>query len=248
MSVRLTIGALIFGLLITFVSGQDNTLENLFKKGNAAYAEEQYLYAVEAYEKAIDASGKASPTLLFNLGNTYYYLQDFPSALLAYERALNLEPSNPDVLANLNKTLDQSQLQRPIYSIGQEFAYTLPINTWLLLLIIGSITTTVAGLMAWVIPSWAPFPNLALYLSVPLMLLAITGLLLWKKDFNRGLILIPETGLRVAPTESANVLNTLSSGTWVEVLETHEPYHYIRTPDKQEGWVKDVTVGKVWPN
>ncbi|MBH54425.1 MAG: hypothetical protein CMI18_08775 [Opitutaceae bacterium] len=248
MRVRLTIGAFIIPLLSTAIFGQVNALESLFRQGNAAYAKEQYFDAVEAYESAIDTSGKASPALLFNLGNAYYHLQDFPSALLTYERALTMEPGNPDVLANLNKILDQSRLQRPVYSIGQEFAYTLPVNTWLLLLIIGSITTTLAGLMAWSIPRWASIPNLALYLSVPLMLLAITGLLLWKKDFNRGLILIPETGLRVAPTESANVLNTLPNGIWVEVLETHEPYHYIRTPGKQEGWVKDVTVGKVWPN
>ena len=106
----------------------------------------------------------------------------------------------------------------------------------------------IAGLLIWWAPGLAPIPSLGLYLSIPLMVLAIAGLLLWKKDFHRGLILIPETELRVAPTESANPLSTLSNGTWVEVLETHDPYHYIRTPDKQEGWVKDVTIGKVWPN
>ncbi|MCZ6674161.1 MAG: tetratricopeptide repeat protein [Verrucomicrobia bacterium] len=238
---------LILTLSALALHGQSSDLQILFNKGNAAYAEKQYLDAVEAYEKAFEASGQASPALLFNLGNAYYFLQDFPSALLAYERALTLEPGNPDVLANLQKITDQSGLERPLYSIAQEFAYTLPVNTWLLLLIIGSATTTLAGLLICYAPRLAPIPSLTLYLSIPLMMMAIAGLLLWKKDFSRGLILIPETGLRVAPTETANALNTLPNGTWVEVLETHEPYHYIRTPDKQEGWVKDVTVGKVWP-
>ena len=226
---------------------QEPELERLFIQGNEAYANGQFLDAVEAYQNAIDSTGKSSPTLLFNIGNAYYQLQDFPSALLAYERALTLEPGNPDILANLQKIIDQSDLERPEYSIAQEFAYTLPVNTWLLLLIIGSATTVIAGILAWYAPRLSPIPSLALYLSIPLMLLAISGLFTWKKDFHRGLILIPETELRVAPTESANALSNLSNGTWVEVLETHQPYHYIRTPDKQEGWVKDVTVGKVWP-
>ena len=247
MTVRNCFNLLTFFLLAGVLNGQTSDLQTLFNAGNEAYADEQYMDAVEAYEEAYTLSGQSSLALLFNLGNAYYHLQDFPSALLAYERALTLEPGNPDVLANLQKIIDQSDLERPQYSIAQEFAYTLAVNTWLLLLIIGSATTIIACLLVWYVPRLSPIPTLGLYLAVPLMLMAIASLLVWKKDFTRGLIIIPETGLRVAPTESANTLNTISNGTWVEVLETHHPYHYIRTPDKQEGWVKDLTVGKVWP-
>ncbi len=217
-----------------------------FQAGNAAYAEEKYLDAVNAYERAIADSTQSSLALLFNLGNAYYYLQDFPSALLAYERALTLEPGNPDVLANLQKVIEQSNLSRPNYSVAQEFAYSLPVRTWIILLIVGSATTTLAGILIWFAPKLTPVPNLLLYLSIPLLLIAIAGLLLWKQDFSRALILQPDAAIRVAPTDSANALNTLPNGTWVEVLETHEPYHYIRTADKQEGWVKNVTLGEIW--
>ncbi len=248
MTVRILCIALLLSIFGSALGAQPSDIEKMFNQVNEAYAKEQYLDAVEAYEAALEATGESSPTLLFNLGNAYYHLKDFPSALLAYERALTLEPGNPDILANLQKIIDQSDLERPDYSIAQEFAYTLPVSTWILLLIIGSATTIIAGLLVWYAPKFAPIPSLVLYLAVPLMLLSIAGLLTWKKDFHRGLILIPLTELRVAPTESANALTNLSNGTWVEILETHEPYHYIRTPDKQEGWVKDVTVGKVWPN
>lgn len=226
---------------------QADDLQALFNEGNAAFADKRYVDAVDAYQRAYALSGPASVALLFNLGNTYYYLQDFPAALLAYERALTLEPGNPDVLANLQKIVDQSDLERPQYSIAQEFAYTLPVNTWMLLLMIGSGAMILFGLLVWYAPKLAPIPSLGLYLAVPLLLVSVAGLLVWKQDFTRGLILIPNTSLRVAPTESANSLSNLSNGTWVEVLETHEPYHYIRTPDKQEGWVTDVSLGKVWP-
>ena len=246
MVVRRFLVASFLSLTVHLAYGQTEDLQNLFSEGNAAFADERYEDAVEAYQKAFSSSEKSSLALLFNLGNAYYQLQDFPAALLAYERALTLEPGNPDVLANLQKIIDQSDLERPQYSIAQEFAYTLPVNTWLLLLMIGSGAIIVCGLLIWYAPKLSPIPTLGLYLAIPLMLMSITGALIWKQDFSRGLVLIPDTGLRVAPTESANSLNTLSNGTWVEVLETHEPYHYIRTPDKQEGWVKDAAIGKVW--
>ncbi len=227
-------------------TAQSNAVLEAFQAGNAYYADEQYLEAVKAYEKAMDDSRESSPALLFNLGNAYYRLQDFPSALLAYERALTLDPGNPDVAANLQKVIDRSNLSRPDYSVAQEFAYSLSLRTWLRLLLTASAITTLAGVLIWFAPKLAPIPILALYLSVPLMLCAMTGLFLWKQDFNRALILRPDTAIRVAPTESANVLNNLPNGTWVAVLETHAPYHYIRTADKQEGWVKNETLGKIW--
>ena len=230
------------------VKARSEALLEAFQAGNAAYAGEQYLEAVKIYEKAMEDSQESSLALLFNLGNAYYHLQDFPSALLSYERALTLDPGNPEVVANLQKVIEQSNLSRPDYSVAQEFAYSLSLRTWLRLLLLASAITTLAGILIWFAPKLSPVPNLALYLSIPLLLCAVTGLLLWKQDFSRALILQPNSAIRVAPTESANVLDNLPNGTWVTVLETHEPYHYIRTADKQEGWVNDVTLGEIWPN
>ena len=235
-----------FALTSLPVTAQSEALLEAFHAGNAAYAEQDYREAVRVYEKAMGDSPESSLALLFNLGNAYFHLQDFPSALLAYERALTLEPGNPEVAANLQKVIEQSNLSRPEYSVAQEFAYSLSLRSWLRLLIVASAVTTLAGLLIWFAPKLAPIPNLALYLSIPLMACAMAGLLLWKQDFSRALILQPDTAIRVAPTESANVLDYLSNGTWVAVLETHEPYHYIRTVDRQEGWVTDVTLGKIW--
>ena len=236
-----------FALSSLTLTAQSDTLLEGFQAGNAAYAEQNYGKAVEVYEKAMEASSESSLALLFNLGNAYYHLQDYPSALLSYERALTLQPGNPEVVANLQKVIEHSNLTRPDYSVAQEFAYSLSLGIWLRLLLLASAITTLAGLLIWFAPKLAPIPNLALYLSIPLLACAMTGLLLWKQDFSRALILRPDTAIRVAPTESANVLDNLPNGTWVAVLETHAPYHYIRTADKQEGWVEDAALGKIWP-
>ena len=234
-------------LAVTTAFSQTDDLQTLFNEGNAAFADERYVDAVEAYEAAYANAEESSLALLFNLGNAYYHLQDYPAALLAYERALTLEPGNPDVLANLQKIIDQSDLERPQYSIAQEFAYTLPVNTWMLLLWIGSAITIVCGLLVWYAPRLAPIPTLGLYLAIPLMLMSTAGLLIWKQDFNRALILMPDTGLRLSPNTSGDVLSTISNGTWVEIIDAYEPYYVIQTPDKREGYVKDTELGKVWP-
>lgn len=234
-------------MVVTTLLGQSDDLQNLFNEGNAAFADERFVDAVDAYQRAYENAEESSLALLFNLGNAYYQLQDYPAALLAYERALTLEPGNPDVLANLQKIIDQSDLDRPQYSIAQEFAYTLPVNTWMLLLLIGSGTTILSGLLVWYAPKLAPIPTLGLYLAIPLMIMSSAGLLIWKKDFNRALILIPDTALRLSPNTSGDILSTISNGTWVEIIDAYEPFYVIRTPDKREGYVKDTELGKVWP-
>ena len=234
-------------LLLANGLAQAEDLQSLFNDGNAAFADERYVDAIDAYQRAYNLSDESSLALLFNLGNAYYHLQDFPAALLAYERALTLEPGNPDVLANLQKIIDQSDLERPQYSIAQEFAYTLPVSTWMLLMMIGSGATIVFGLLIWYAPKLAPIPSLGLYLTIPLLFMSITGLLIWKQDFSRALIIVPDASLRLSPNASGDVLNTISNGTWVEIIDSYEPYFIIRTPDKQEGYVKDDELGKVWP-
>ncbi len=247
MRILITVSLFLCVSFASTVAQEQASIEKVFEQGNAAYAAHDYLGAIEAYQVALTQYGKTSPSLLYNMGSAYYHLGDFPSALLAYERALTLEPGNPDVLANLEKVLNNSNLFRPTLSLPQEFAYSLPVNVWLILIIIGSAFITLAGLLIKLAPKLSPFPNLVLYLSIPFLIVCAIALMLWKQDFNRALILLPETVIKVAPTESANVLDTVPNGTWVEVLETHAPFHYIRTESKQEGWVDDLSLGKVWP-
>jgi len=223
-------------------------LQSYFGKANAAYAEQDYTQAAQLYVEAVEASGEASTALWFNLGNSYYHLQDYPRALLAYEKALILEPGNPDVLANLQHCLDEGGLTRPQFHIIHEFFYSLSVSVWSLLLVTGAAVTTLAVLAHWFFRRIRPIPSLILFIAIPLTLLSTTALILWQGDFDRGLTLVPNTELRVAPTETANSLDQLQPGIWLTVVRKHERFLYVRTSDKREGWVDTDKIGLVWPD
>ena len=90
----------------TIVSAQTESI----KKAEIAYTSEQYAEAIELYEEVLKANGD-SPELYYNLGNAYFKSGNIASAILNYERALRLDPSDEDVLFNLemahSRTVDK---------------------------------------------------------------------------------------------------------------------------------------------
>ena len=67
------------------------------------YKDGEYAQAVNYYREAI-SNGYANGHVYYNLGNSYYRLGEFGRAIAQYRRALELLPSDPDALANLELT------------------------------------------------------------------------------------------------------------------------------------------------
>lgn len=93
------IGLLILSLLasITILYGADS---QMMKEANDKYSEENYSVADSLYEEVLKNEGE-SATLYYNLGNAKYKQGKIGPAILNYERALLLDPSNEDILFNL---------------------------------------------------------------------------------------------------------------------------------------------------
>lgn len=71
-----------------------------FESANRLYEKGDYAAAAGAYEK-LTSTGRASPALLFNLGNAYFKNGQIGRAVAAYHRAQQLHPRDPDIRANL---------------------------------------------------------------------------------------------------------------------------------------------------
>ena len=76
------------------------TPELLFERGNAAYEDQRFDEAIEAYE-TVARYGIHDVRLEYNLGNAYFRTGDLGRSILHYERAHRLSPTDPDVRANL---------------------------------------------------------------------------------------------------------------------------------------------------
>ena len=88
----------IFTLLSQFTFAQSS--RELFNEANDLYAKKNYEEAAKKYE-AIVANGFESSALYYNLGNAYFKIKNIPSAILYYEKAALLDPSNDDIVFNL---------------------------------------------------------------------------------------------------------------------------------------------------
>lgn len=72
----------------------------LFKKANENYRKAQFSDAADAYE-SLSVKYPEQAVFLFNLGNSLHRQNKLGSSIVAYEQALELEPRNADIRANL---------------------------------------------------------------------------------------------------------------------------------------------------
>ena len=93
---RLTQLALIAATLFIFLP---HSAEAGPDKAQAAWSEGNYQEALDAYQLLVKE--KATPDLLYNMGDCYYRLNQPGKAALYFRRALKLDPEHPEALQNL---------------------------------------------------------------------------------------------------------------------------------------------------
>ena len=120
--------------ILLFIS-QTFWAQSVFDKGNDQYRKGNYQEAISAYESILKGK-KESCDLYFNLANSYYKLNKIAPAIYYYEKALLLNPTDEEVLNNLEfaqaMTIDDI---KPVPEVGvsawmKSFAGLLPYNTW----------------------------------------------------------------------------------------------------------------------
>lgn len=70
-------------------------------EADSAYARKDYATAVELYRNTLQEKG-SDAALLFNLGNAYFQEGDYGQAMLSYLRARRIDPSIPELNANIS--------------------------------------------------------------------------------------------------------------------------------------------------
>jgi tetratricopeptide (TPR) repeat protein len=77
------------------------TPEEMFERGNDAYERGEYEQAAEDY-RAVLRYRIHDPVVEYNLGNAEFKLGNLGRAILHYERARRLDPTDPEIEANLS--------------------------------------------------------------------------------------------------------------------------------------------------
>ncbi len=216
-----------------------------FDAVNRLYDAGNYAEAKAGYEALVQA-GNWSANLFYNLGNTNHRLGAPGEAILGYERALALDPSHPEALANLG------------FLRGQTGAVTWPVSwvdrifpeRW-------SDAFSISGvLFGWI----AVFLGARIFLTprgektglwcgvvAAVGIAAYSGCALWHLEQDRALAIVtaPKAEVHLAPAESSTTADALPAGSEVRVLSERGEWIYCERPTQGRGWISAQTLERV---
>lgn len=234
--------------VVAFISlSHAQTAEDYFKKGNEAYASENYQEAVDAYTQAREM-GQESAALYYNLGNANYKLNRIAPSIYNFERALELDPGDDDIRNNLafaqNMTIDAiTPLPQNTFNRWyQSILNLLSLDGWAI--------ATVVFLLVFALSFIAYFfvfatSNKRLFFigAFIALFLGIGSLFLSFKTQERvdndrpAIVFSQQAEVRAEPKLSSDLAFTLHEGTKVLILKSDNDWQQIRLADGKEGWI-----------
>ncbi len=238
---------LLFLALSTFTAPAASAADAPFNLAEATrnYETGQYAQAMEGWRVA--AGNAVSPSLLHNFGNAQYKLGHVGEAIAAWERARALDPWNRNTIANLRFIRGEAGLETPTLSWYELYSSWMPPDAWLWL----ATVTFWSGLGCMFLPpllkhrrTWGTQAGAVIAISIFILTLpALAGI---TTRNALGVVIAPETSLRLTPTQEAEVLGHLPAGELARIEIVRGDYFYIRGEADRAGWVKGDEFTRLW--
>lgn len=226
--------------------------EELFEKGNEAYAKGRYAESAEAYREALRL-GIRDPRLEYNLGCAAFRMGRLGEAILHFERARRMEPGDADVLANLElargRVIDRVEAPAPsrVVAVLEATQDALGADGQLVALL--ATLWCIAGIVAWCSARPGGWNARAGWALVVLGLAATLLALSWRTTWNRlegraeGVILAPVVEVLGGPGSGNATLFTVHEGLKVEVRSEQTDWVQVSLPNGLNGWVPKDALG-----
>ncbi|GAB6193668.1 tetratricopeptide repeat protein [Desulfocastanea catecholica] len=210
--------------------------ESLFQEANRAYSRGDYTQAIEQYRQIITTTGY-SPSLLYNLANSYALSGQPGQAVLNYERALRLAPSDPDISGNLQLVKKENGLFPKESSRTERFLHLLNLNQWTVLLLLSLILLTIFQAAAMKYRFSRPMHIGVMTSCCLLLCLAIAGTLFRYHSFNPSVVISPDAKLLLSPFASSASIGALQEGRLVYPQKRHGDFSYVTDETDRQGWI-----------
>jgi len=243
MQTRMTAGLV---LTLCFAATVFAAPSDQFAQANRFYEQRAYDSAVFSYRQLV-SQGLESAPLYFNLGNAYFRSGDLGQAVLCYLRAKRLDPSDPDIKANLEFAHQYTSVQmegvrlNPISSLFESIVepYHLSTLAWLssgfFFLLFGFLIARYGFAFRGITI------RTGIWLSVLLLLSAsLLTTVKYDSDFltQRGVIIAEECVVRTGPSEQADKELDASPGLIVEILTESGDFYNVLFENKRRGWIR----------
>ncbi len=238
----------VFTLLFLSFSVFSQNPEDLIREANEAYNRSEYSHAIELYEQVL-ALDLVAPELYYNLGNAYFKNNRLGRAVLNFERASRLDPSNENIIHNLNvarsRLIDRVET-RPLlfYERWWRNTYMLQSSTgWgitavIILFIFLSVTSV------YLFSRTKGIKKTAFYTGILLLLLTVLSFIFAQKQYNRltaqneAIIMNPRVSAKSSPSQQSPDLFLVHEGTKVLIRSTLGEWIEIGLTDGNVGWVR----------
>ena len=206
-------------------------------QADSAYAQADYETAVKLYGTL--AKQNATSDVCYNLGCAYYRLDDLAHSVLWFERALKLEPSDKDILTNLEmartKTIDKiiPQHEFILFTYFRAMTNWFSLRTWTIIALLSFVFMLVLLLLFWA--SDSIFARKCAFSSAVLLLRCQRN---FKQTHTSGIIISPAVTVKSTPADNGNDLFVLHEGSKVEILDSSlKEWCEVSIADGKVGWI-----------
>lgn len=234
---RFSFSILLAILLLSATAILAGTVEDsLFQEGNEAYSRGDYAQAISKYEQITETAGY-SPSVLYNLANSYALSGKTGRAILNYERALRLSPSDSDISGNLELVKKENGLFPKELSGAERFFQLLSLNQWTALIFFSLVLVTIF-MLATIKYRFSRQLNIGVVISCFLLLCLATGGTLFRYQyFNPSVVVSPDVKLFISPFESSASIGALQEGRLVYPQKSHGGFSYVTDETDRKGWI-----------
>lgn len=244
---KYTLYAGLLFLATPLLSSANEQPEALLKKGNSAYAKEQYKEALAAYQQALDA-GYESVALYFNTANAYYKLAEMPAAILNYEKAAKLAPGDEDIKLNLK--LANLKITDRMEDVPEFF-----LTTWwksfifffsAKALAVFNVTSFIVGfvlLIAYLFLTAVGPKKLAFYAGIIVLSLGLISFIVvnvqsgYLNGKSQAIVFSGAADVKSGPDAKQKTLFVIHAGTKVSIKENNNRWINVVLSNGNSGWI-----------
>jgi len=230
---------------------QAANLSELKTQADSAYARADYETAVKLYNELAEQNPTAD--VCYNLGCAYYRTDDIARSILWFERALKLDPSDKDVLSNLElartKTIDKiiPQHEFILFTYFRLVTKWFSLRTWTTIALLSFVLMLACLLCFWASGS-VTVRKITFSTAVVLLLVTILSNVCamqqerFKQTHTSGIIISPAVTVKSTPADNGNDLFVLHEGSKVEILDSSlKEWCEVSIADGKVGWIPKKT-------
>lgn len=219
----------------------------LLEKANELYRKEKYAAAIETYEKVLETK-QHSVALYYNLANAHYKLSHIAPSIYYYEKALLLNPTDKEVLNNLQfaqaMTIDDI---KPVSEVGisawaKSISGLFHYDTWgkisVLISVLISICFAIYYFSGTVNAKRFSFITMLVFTSLLITTLVVG---LFAKNIieseNPAIVFANTAPVKNEPNLNAEDTFVLHEGSKVYIKETYSEWCKVSLSNGSEGWI-----------